>query len=110
MTTKLYSKDLAKAMSLNSEKMYTIYECQDFLDIFRRTIEELMLDGSQVILTGFMSFSPKYSKPRVMHSGLTGKDYEVPAGMTMKASVSPAFQEELKKQFIEQKGEKIAQD
>lgn len=106
---KIYAKDLAKAMSNNSDKMYTIYECQDFLDIFRRTIEDLMLDGSQVILTGFMSFSPKYSKPRVMHSGLTGKDYEVPAGMTMKASVSPAFQEEIKKQFIEKKGEKIAQ-
>lgn len=103
MTTKLYSKDLAKAMSNNSDKMYTIYECQDFLDIFRRTIEDLMLDGSQVILTGFMSFSPKYSKPRVMHSGLTGKDYEVPAGMTMKASVSPAFQEELKRNFLERK-------
>lgn len=97
---KIYAKDLARAMSETSDKMYTIYECQDFLDIFQRTIEGLMLDGSQVILTGFMSFSPKYSKPRVMHSGLTGKDYEVPAGMTMKASVSPAFQEEIKKQFI----------
>ena len=103
MTSKLYSKDLAKAMSNNSEKMYTIYECQDFLDIFRRTIEDLMLDDSQVILTGFMSFSPKYSKPRVMHSGLTGKDYEVPAGMTMKASVSPAFQDDIKKSFLERK-------
>ena len=101
MTSKLYSKDLAKVMSNNCDKMYTIYECQDFLDIFRRTIEDLMLDGSHVILTGFMSFSPKYSKPRVMHSGLTGKDYEVPAGMTMKASVSPAFQEELKRKFKE---------
>ena len=105
MTTKLYSKDLAKVMSLNCDKMYTIYECQDFLDIFRRTIEDLMLDGSQVILTGFMSFSPKYSKPRVMHSGLTGKDYEVPAGMTMKASVSPAFQEELKRDYLERKND-----
>ena len=103
MTIKLYSKDLAKVMSLNCDKMYTIYECQDFLDIFRRTIEDLMLDGSQVILTGFMSFSPKYSKPRVMHSGLTGKDYEVPAGMTMKFVVSPAFQENLKAKFSERK-------
>ena len=103
MTSKLYSKDLAKVMSLNCDKMYTIYECQDFLDIFRRTIEDLILDGSQVILTGFMSFSPKYSKPRVMHSGLTGKDYEVPAGMTMKASVSPAFQDEMKRNFLERK-------
>ena len=103
MTSKLYSKDLAKVMSNSCDKMYTIYECQDFLDIFRRTIEDLMLDGSHVILTGFMSFSPKYSKPRVMHSGLTGKDYEVPAGMTMKASVSPAFQEELKRNFLERK-------
>lgn len=100
MTSKLYSKDLARAMSETSDKMYTIYECQDFLDIFRRTIEDLMLDGSQVILTGFGSFTPKYSKPRVMTSGLTGKDYEVPAGMTMKFVVSPAFQEELKKQFM----------
>ena len=100
-TNKIYAKDLAKAMSNNSDKMYTIYECQDFLDIFRRTIEDLMLDGSHVILTGFLTFSPKYSKPRVMHSGLTGKDYEVPAGMTMKASVSPAFQEELKRKFKE---------
>ena len=105
MTTKLYSKDLAKAMSLNCDKMYTIYECQDFLDIFRKTIEDLILDGSYVILTGFMSFSPKYSKPRVMHSGLTGKNYEVPAGMTMKASVSPAFQEELKRNFLERKND-----
>lgn len=103
MTTKLYSKDLAKDMSNTSEKMYTIYECQDFLDIFQRTIRELMLEDKQVILTGFMSFSPKYSKPRVMHSGLTGKDYEVPAGMTMKASVSPAFQETLKSKFSERK-------
>ena len=102
MTIKLYSKDLAKAMSLNCDKMYTIYECQDFLDIFRRTIEDLILDGSQVVLTGFGSFAPKYSKPRVMTSGLTGKDYEVPAGMTMKFVVSPAFQEELKRKFKEQ--------
>ena len=98
---KLYSKDLAKAMSLNSDKMYTIYECQDFLDIFQRTIEGLMLEGTQVTLTGFGSFAPKYSKPRVMTSGLTGKDYEVPAGMTMKFVVSPAFQEELKRKFKE---------
>ena len=100
MTTKIFPKDLAKAMSSASDKMYTIYECQDFLDIFRKTIEELMLEGSQVSLTGFGTFSPKYSKPRLMHSGLTGKDYEVPAGMTMKFVVSPAFQEELKRKFL----------
>lgn len=98
---KIYTKDLVRAMSETSNKMYTIYECQDFLDIFRRTIEDLMLDGSQVILTGFGSFTPKYSKPRVMTSGLTGKDYEVPAGMTMKFVVSPAFQETLKSKFSE---------
>lgn len=103
MTNKIYAKDLAKAMSNNSDKMYTIYECQDFLDIFRRTIEDLILDGSQVVLTGFGSFAPKYSKPRVMTSGLTGKDYEVPAGMTMKFVVSPAFQETLKSKFSERK-------
>ena len=40
-----------------------------------------------------------------MHSGLTGKDYEVPAGMTMKASVSPAFQEELKRDYLERKND-----
>ena len=105
MTIKLYSKDLAKAMSLNCDKMYTIYECQDFLDIFQRTIEGLMLEGTQVTLTGFGSFAPKYSKPRVMTSGLTGKDYEVPAGMTMKFVVSPAFQEELKRNFLERKND-----
>ena len=103
MTNKIYAKDLARAMSETSDKMYTIYECQDFLDIFRRTIEDLILDGSQVVLTGFGSFAPKYSKPRVMTSGLTGKDYEVPAGMTMKFVVSPAFQETLKSKFSERK-------
>ncbi len=101
MTNKIYAKDLARAMSETSEKMYTIYECQDFLDIFQRTIEELMLEGTQVTITGFGSFAPKYSKPRIMTSGLTGKDYEVPAGMTMKFVVSPAFQEELKRKFKE---------
>ena len=103
MTNKIYAKDLARAMSETSDKMYTIYECQDFLDIFQRTIEELMLEGTQVTLTGFGSFAPKYSKPRVMTSGLTGKDYEVPAGMTMKFVVSPAFQETLKSKFSERK-------
>ena len=101
MTNKIYAKDLARAMSETSDKMYTIYECQDFLDIFQRTIEGLMLEGAQVTITGFGSFAPKYSKPRVMTSGLTGKDYEVPAGMTMKFVVSPAFQEELKRKFKE---------
>ncbi len=101
MTNKIYAKDLARAMSETSDKMYTIYECQDFLDIFQRTIEELMLEGTQVTLTGFGSFTPKYSKPRVMTSGLTGKEYEVPAGMTMKFVVSPAFQENLKAKFSE---------
>ena len=38
-----------------------------------------------------------------MTSGLTGKDYEVPAGMTMKFVVSPAFQETLKSKFSERK-------
>ena len=103
MTTKLYSKDLARAMSETSDKMYTIYECQDFLDIFQRTIEGLMLEGTQVTLTGFGSFAPKYSKPRVMTSGLTGKDYEVPAGMTMKFVVSPSLQETLKTKIVERK-------
>ena len=103
MTNKIYAKDLARAMSETSEKMYTIYECQDFLDIFQRTIEELMLEGTQVTLTSFGSFAPKYSKPRIMTSGLTGKDYEVPAGMTMKFVVSPAFQETLKSKFSERK-------
>ena len=101
MTNKIYAKDLARAMSETSDKMYTIYECQDFLDIFQRTVEGLMLEGTQVTLTGFGSFAPKYSKPRVMTSGLTGKDYEVPAGMTMKFVVSPAFQETLKSKFSE---------
>ena len=105
MTNKIYAKDLARAMSETSDKMYTIYECQDFMDIFQRTIEGLMLEGTQVTLTGFGSFAPKYSKPRVMTSGLTGKDYEVPAGMTMKFVVSPAFQEELKRKFKEQQKE-----
>ena len=104
MLNKIYAKDLARAMSRASNEAYTIYKCQDFLDIFRKTIEDLILDGSQVILTGFGSFAPKYSKPRVMTSGLTGKDYEVPAGMTMKASVSPAFQEEIKKSYIQKQG------
>ena len=103
MTNKIYAKDLARAMSETPDKMYTIYECQDFLDIFQRTIEELMLEGTQVTLTGFGSFTPKYSKPRVMTSGLTGKDYEVPAGMTMKFVVSPVFQETLKSKFSERK-------
>ena len=103
MTNKIYAKDLARAMSETSDKMYAIYECQDFLDIFQRTIEELMLEGTQVTITGFGSFTPKYSKPRVMTSGLTGKDYEVPAGMTMKFVVSPAFQETLKSKFSERK-------
>ena len=103
MTNKIYAKDLARAMSETSDKMYTIYECQDFMDIFQRTIEELMLEGTQVTITGFGSFAPKYSKPRVMTSGLTGKDYEVPAGMTMKFVVSPAFQETLKSKFSERK-------
>ena len=103
MTNTIYAKDLARAMSETTDKMYTIYECQDFLDIFQRTIEELMLEGTQVTLTGFGSFAPKYSKPRVMTSGLTGKDYEVPAGMTMKFVVSPAFQENLKAKFNERK-------
>lgn len=102
-TNKIYAKDLARAMSETSDKMYTIYECQDFLDIFQRTIEGLMLEGTQVTLTGFGSFTPKYSKPRVMTSGLTGKEYEVPAGMTMKFVVSPAFQETLKSKFSERK-------
>ena len=101
MLNKIYAKDLARAMSRASNEAYTIYECQDFLDIFRKTIEDLILDGSQVILTGFGSFAPKYSKPRVMTSGLTGKEYEVPAGMTMKFVVSPAFQEALKRKFKE---------
>ena len=105
MTNKIYAKNLARAMSETSDKMYTIYECQDFLDIFQRTVEGLMLEGTQVTLTGFGSFAPKYSKPRVMTSGLTGKDYEVPAGMTMKFVVSPAFQEELKRKFKEQQKE-----
>ncbi len=101
--TKIYAKDLARAMSETSDKMYTIYECQDFLGIFQRTIEGLMLEGTQVTLTGFGSFAPKYSKPRVMTSGLTGKEYEVPAGMTMKFVVRPAFQETLKSKFSERK-------
>ena len=105
MTNKIYAKDLARAMSETSDKMYTIYECQDFLDIFQRTIEELMLEGTQVTITGFGSFAPKYSKPRVMTSGLTGKDYSLPAGMTMKFVVSPAFQEELKRNFLERKND-----
>ena len=103
MTNKIYAKDLARAMSETSDQIYTIYECQDFLDIFQRTIEGLMLEGTQVTITGFGSFAPKYSKPRVMTSGLTGKDYEVPAGMTMKFVVSPAFQENLKAKFSERK-------
>ena len=101
MTNKIHAKDLARAMSENSDKMYTIYECQDFLSIFQKSIEELMLEGTQVTLTGFGSFLPKYSKTRIMKSGITGKEYEVPAGMTMKFVVSPAFQEELKRKFKE---------
>ena len=103
MLNKIYAKDLARAMSHASNEAYTIYECQDFLDIFQRTIEGLMLEGTQVTITGFGSFTPKYSKPRVMTSGLTGKEYEVPAGMTMKFVVSPAFQETLKSKFSERK-------
>ena len=61
-----------------------------------------MLEGTQVTITGFGSFAPKYSKPRVMTSGLTGKDYEVPAGMTMKFVVSPAFQDEIKRKYRQQ--------
>lgn len=101
MTNRIFAKDFARAMSKTSDKMYTIYECQDFLTLFQKTIEGLMLTDTQITLLGFGSFTPKYSKPRVIKSGLTGKGYEVPAGMTMKFVVSPAFQEELKRKFKE---------
>ena len=102
LTEVIRNKQLAKILSERSNGSYFTYEILDFLELFPRVIEELILEGNEVRWTNFGSFAPKYSKPRVMTSGLTGKDYEVPAGMTMKFVVSPAFREELKRKFKEQ--------
>lgn len=99
---RIYAKDFAKRMSEASGRVYNISECQDFLDLFRRTVETLMLEGTEVLLTGFVTMQPKYSKPKQITSGLKKAVYAIPPGMTMKFSVSPAFQNELKKKFWEQ--------
>lgn len=103
MKERLLAKDLARAMSNASGKVYTIPECQDFLDLFRRTVEDVVLDGSKITLLGFGTFAPKYSKPKTLISGLTGEKFDVAPGMTMKFTVSPTFQKELKAKYLANK-------
>lgn len=105
------NKELAKILSERSGNSYWPYEILDFLELFPRVIEELVLEGNEVRWTNFGSFKPKYSNPKVIksklqsgHKGIAtlhGASYEIPPGMTMKFTVSETFQRDLKGKYMQ---------
>lgn len=103
MTNVIRNKQLAKIISERSNGAYFSYEMLDFLALLPRVIEELVLEGNEVRITNFGSFKPKYSNPKVIKSKLHGASYEIPAGMTMKFTVSETFQRDLKAKYIKEK-------
>ena len=110
MTEVIRNKQLAKILSERSNGSYHQYEILDFLELFPRVIEELVLEGNEVRWTNFGSFKPKYSNSKVIkstlksgHKGIAtlhGASYEIPPGMTMKFTVSETFQRDLKGKFM----------
>lgn len=110
MTDVIRNKQLAKILSERSNGAYFGYEILDFLELFPRVIEELVLEGNEVRWTNFGSFKPKYSNPKVIkstlksgHKGIAtlhGASYEIPPGMTMKFQVSETFQRGLKAKYM----------
>ena len=106
MTEVIRNKQLAKILSERSNGAYFTYEILDFLELFPRVIEELVLEGNEVRWTNFGSFKPKYSNTKVIKSTLHGASYEIPPGMTMKFTVSETFQRDLKGKFIQMNKEK----
>lgn len=101
MTEVIRNKQLAKILSERSNGSYFTYEILDFLELFPRVIEELVLEGNEVRWTNFGSFKPKYSNPKVIKSTLHGASYEIPPGMTMKFTVSETFQRGLKSKYVQ---------
>lgn len=101
------NKALAKIISERSNGNYFTYEILDILELFPRVIEELVLEGNEVRWTNFGSFKPKYSNPKVIKSKLHGASYEIPAGMTMKFTVSETFQRDLKARYMKEKQDEI---
>lgn len=93
-------KELAKILSKSCDGTYHAYEFLDFLEIFQRVIPELLLEGNEVHLMGFGTYKPKYSKPKVIKSGLTKEEFNIPPGMTAKFTFSESFQRELKERFM----------
>ena len=100
LTEVIRNKQLAKILSERSNGSYFTYEILDFLELFPRVIEELVLEGNEVRWTNFGSFKPKYSNSKVIKSKLHGASYEIPPGMTMKFTVSETFQRDLKGKFM----------
>ena len=111
MTEVIRNKQLAKILSERSNGSYFSYEILDFLELFPRVIEELVLEGNEVRWTNFGSFKPKYSNSKVIksklksgHKGIAtlhGASYEIPPGMTMKFTVSETFQRDLKSKYVQ---------
>lgn len=95
-------KELSKILSEASNGQYFAYEFMDFLDIFQKVIPELLLEGNEVHLMGFGTFIPKYSKPKVIKSGLTKEEFSIPPGMTAKFTFSTAFQKEIKERYLKE--------
>lgn len=101
MTEVIRNKQLAKILSAASDGHYHQYELLDFLELFPRVIEGLILEGNEVRWTNFGSFKPKYSNTKVIKSKLHGASYEIPPGMTMKFTVSETFQRDLKSKYVQ---------
>lgn len=104
MTQIIRLKELSKIMSESCDS-YHGYEFLDMLEIFKNTIEELVLQGNEVILHDFGSFKPKYSKGKKLYSGLNDNWTEVPPAMTMMFSPSRSFQKRIREKYLKTKGE-----
>jgi len=86
---------LAKILAASTDDYYE-YEMKDFLEIFCREVERLVLEGKVVELFDFGKFLPRTNKSKRMYSKIHKQWYDTEPSRTMQFKTSETFQKRLK--------------
>jgi nucleoid DNA-binding protein len=89
-------KELASIMSEVSADSYFIYECEDFIELFKHAMLKALSEGKIIQLDGMLRLEPRRYVSKGKRSNLFGDIVDVDT-TTLKMVVMPSFREEYKR-------------
>lgn len=89
-------KELASLMSELSLDSYFIYECEDFIELFKHAMLKALADGKIIQLDGLFRVEPRKYVSKGKRSNLFDELMDIDT-TTLKVVVMPSFREEYKR-------------